>query len=87
MFRFVLSLLASTPPQEMDILTPRPPTPLRAHYDWEELDIVPQHVADQLHNTVKLIYLSIDYIATSVYFQTNQIKCLTNQIKYLKPNF
>ncbi|XP_075974142.1 uncharacterized protein LOC142975280 isoform X2 [Anticarsia gemmatalis] len=48
---FVLSLLASSPPKETDILTPRSPTPLRAHYDWEELDIVPQHVADQLHNT------------------------------------
>lgn len=51
-FRFVLSLLASSPPKETDILTPRSPTPLRAHYDWEEMDIVPQHVSDQLHNTV-----------------------------------
>ncbi|XP_035433558.2 uncharacterized protein LOC118264982 [Spodoptera frugiperda] len=48
---FVLSLLASSPPKETDILTPRTPTPLRAHYDWEELGVVPQHVSDQLHNT------------------------------------
>ncbi|XP_063893693.1 uncharacterized protein LOC110384439 [Helicoverpa armigera] len=48
---FVLSLLASSPPKETDILTPRTPTPLRSHYDWEELGVVPQHVSDQLHNT------------------------------------
>uniref|UniRef100_A0A2A4JEQ4 TOG domain-containing protein n=1 Tax=Heliothis virescens TaxID=7102 RepID=A0A2A4JEQ4_HELVI len=48
---FVLSLLASSPLKETDILTPRTPTPLRSHYDWEELGVVPQHVSDQLHNT------------------------------------
>ncbi|XP_030020828.2 uncharacterized protein LOC115440594 [Manduca sexta] len=47
---FVLNLLASSPPSD-DLMSPRLPTPLRAHYDWEELDIVPRYVADQLHNT------------------------------------
>ncbi|XP_049868000.1 uncharacterized protein LOC126368158 [Pectinophora gossypiella] len=48
---FVLNLLASSPRAEADLLSPRPPSPLRARYDWEEIGIVPQHVADQLHNT------------------------------------
>ncbi|KAL0831078.1 hypothetical protein ABMA28_001954 [Loxostege sticticalis] len=46
---FVLNLLASSPNEST--LSPRAPSPLRARYDWEELDVVPRHVADQLHNT------------------------------------
>ncbi|KAJ0175421.1 hypothetical protein K1T71_008580 [Dendrolimus kikuchii] len=46
---FYLSLLSSSPRD--DDLSPRPPTPLQPHYDWEDFGIVPQHVADQLHNT------------------------------------
>ncbi|XP_059049574.1 uncharacterized protein LOC131844653 [Achroia grisella] len=48
---FVLSLLTSTPAAETDLLSPRAPSPLRDRYDWEESGIVPQHVANQLHNT------------------------------------
>ncbi|KAI5643388.1 hypothetical protein NE865_04564 [Phthorimaea operculella] len=49
---FVLNLLASSSPRaEPELLSPRAPSPLRAHYAWEDLGVVPQHVADQLHNT------------------------------------
>ncbi|XP_073949499.1 uncharacterized protein [Choristoneura fumiferana] len=48
---FVLSLLASSPPTETDFLSPRGPSPLHAHYQWEDLGVVPKHVSDQLHNT------------------------------------
>ncbi|XP_063376617.1 uncharacterized protein LOC134663986 [Cydia fagiglandana] len=48
---FVLSLLASSPPKEEDYLSPREPSPLRGHYQWEDLGVVPKHVSDQLHNT------------------------------------
>ncbi|XP_052754720.1 uncharacterized protein LOC113513353 [Galleria mellonella] len=48
---FVLSLLTSSPVAETDLLSPRVPSPLREHYEWEDSGIVPQHVANQLHNT------------------------------------
>ncbi|XP_072938875.1 uncharacterized protein [Epargyreus clarus] len=48
--RFVLNLVASSA-FDAHLLSPRPPSPLRAHYDWEELGVVPRHVSDQLHNT------------------------------------
>lgn len=48
----MLNLLATTSHSEPDLLSPRPPTPLRAHYRWEDLNVVPTHVAEQLHNTV-----------------------------------
>ncbi|XP_063822894.1 uncharacterized protein LOC135072788 [Ostrinia nubilalis] len=48
---FVLNLLA-TSSNDSELLSPRAPSPLRARYDWEELGVVPRHVADQLHNTV-----------------------------------
>ncbi|CAH2108056.1 unnamed protein product [Euphydryas editha] len=48
--RFILNLVASST-YDTNLLSPRPPSPLRGHYDWEELNIVPQHVASQLHNT------------------------------------
>ncbi|XP_028172067.1 uncharacterized protein LOC114361264 [Ostrinia furnacalis] len=47
---FVLNLLA-TSSNDSELLSPRAPSPLRARYDWEELGVVPRHVADQLHNT------------------------------------
>nr|XP_026491714.1 uncharacterized protein LOC113397504 [Vanessa tameamea] len=48
--RFILNLVASSR-HVNNLLPPRPPSPLRGHYDWEELNIVPQHIAIQLHNT------------------------------------
>ncbi|XP_050346946.1 uncharacterized protein LOC126771227 isoform X2 [Nymphalis io] len=48
--RFILNLVASSR-HDSNLLSPRPPSPLRGHYDWEELHIIPQHVAVQLHNT------------------------------------
>ncbi|GBO98552.1 hypothetical protein EVAR_131_1 [Eumeta japonica] len=48
--RFVLNVMTMSP-REDSILSPRPPTPLLAHYDWETGDILPQHVVQQLHNT------------------------------------
>ncbi|CAG9785443.1 unnamed protein product [Diatraea saccharalis] len=50
---FVLNLLASSPNSELDIhlVSPQPASPLRVHYKWEDLDVVPGHVVDQLHNT------------------------------------
>ncbi|XP_064072080.1 uncharacterized protein LOC113397504 [Vanessa tameamea] len=48
--RFILNLVASSR-HVNNLLSPRPPSPLRGHYDWEELNIVPQHIAIQLHNT------------------------------------
>ncbi|CAK1549436.1 unnamed protein product [Leptosia nina] len=47
---FVLNLIASSPPESL-LLSPRPASPLRTKYDWESLDLVSQHVIDQLHNT------------------------------------
>ncbi|XP_013175146.1 PREDICTED: uncharacterized protein LOC106123404 [Papilio xuthus] len=47
---FVLNLVATSPPESL-LLSPRAASPLRRRYDWEELDIVPPHVCDQLHNT------------------------------------
>ncbi|XP_045768916.1 uncharacterized protein LOC123869883 [Maniola jurtina] len=48
--RFILNLVASSPPESM-LLSPRPPSPLRGHYAWEDLQAVPRHISDQLHNT------------------------------------
>ncbi|XP_046962840.1 uncharacterized protein LOC124532160 [Vanessa cardui] len=48
--RFILNLVASSR-HDSSLLSPRPPSPLRGHYDWEDLNIVPQHIAVQLHNT------------------------------------
>ncbi|CAG4972234.1 unnamed protein product [Parnassius apollo] len=47
---FLLNLVASSPPESL-MLSPRPPSPLHRHYDWEDLEIMPPHVCDQLHNT------------------------------------
>ncbi|KAM3959548.1 LOW QUALITY PROTEIN: uncharacterized protein ACR2FA_006342 [Aphomia sociella] len=48
---FVLSLLTSAPAADTALLSPQAPPPLKAHYEWEDSGIVPEHVAKQLHNT------------------------------------
>ncbi|CAH2076115.1 unnamed protein product, partial [Iphiclides podalirius] len=47
---FVLNLVASSPPESL-LVSPLPASPLKKHYDWEDLEILPSRVCDQLHNT------------------------------------
>ncbi|XP_021204070.2 uncharacterized protein LOC105841718 [Bombyx mori] len=51
---FILNLLSSSHADE-DLFSPKPLTPLQPHYDWEDLNILPQYVSDQLHNTANWI--------------------------------
>ncbi|XP_041985875.1 uncharacterized protein LOC121738097 [Aricia agestis] len=45
---FLVNLVSS---HTNDLVSPRPPVPLRERYDWEMLGLVPAHTIDQLHNT------------------------------------
>ncbi|CAH0714208.1 unnamed protein product, partial [Brenthis ino] len=77
--RFILNLVSTT--HDSNMLSPRPPSPLRRHYDWEELEIIPRHVAAQLHNTENWIAAvkAADHLH-SILLDTDNVKKLESAV-------